>query len=369
MKKKKKRVCFVCDTPLQLLNCINIVSNHYASDEYRKDLYLGHIFRDSEKVSASLKSRKLFDHVYDFDGMSQLKDNVFLRIQGLLCPRHILRTFNRNKEYTMYRYDILFISCIGYFTRTAIWGLHYTKIYVLEDGIGEYVEDTFGTQQYPPLVGFVDKLLYRGKLSFVPERIFLNTPEIYSNYFHTHIEPLKRLDDRNQALGDILEVFHYKENAQYKNRKIIYLSQLMDEGKPDRVYDIEDTMLNAIAGSFPDHYMVRIHPRQSIENYKKYVVDRVNNLWELECAYQLTDEHVLIQTFSTAAFEPGFLFGKRPYLIFLINIWDRELREEVKQKERQLIEKTKKLYGTDSNKIFLPNSIEEMMNLLHGLDR
>ena len=62
--------------------------------------------------------------------------------------------------------------------------------------------------------------------------------------------------------------------------------------------------------------IVRPHPREKQREYYGLTSDRESTLWELVCANSITDDHVLINFFSTAPLSPKIMYDKEPVVIF-----------------------------------------------------
>ncbi len=128
----------------------------------------------------------------------------------------------------------------------------------------------------------------------------------------------------------------------------------------DARIDIEFDILNTIAQNSRDDLIVRVHPRQKAEIYKEYFRDEINNLWELECEKQITDEHILISAFSTAQVMPKLLGGKEPTIIFLFKIFG------CYDDCMKIVEKMVNMYQ-NKEKIYIPESINELERIIKKL--
>ncbi len=114
----------------------------------------------------------------------------------------------------------------------------------------------------------------------------------------------------------------YKKCDLYTRHKIVVLTQPhldvnTGESHDQKLYEC----LNDLA----DNVVVRMHPRQKdgFKNFK-YELDATNNMWELMCSQEITDDNVLIGECSTAQFTPFIIANKQPWLIFLFKIYNKD---------------------------------------------
>lgn len=357
---KKKRICFVCSTPLQVMHCLNIARNNFDSDKYIKDIYLEHSFYKSNEVAEKLATCGCFENVFVFGTFNaKVQSSVILRILSLLCPVSILKYYNLNEEYEICRYDNLFISMYNYFTRTIILSLQFDKICLYEDGIGLYLGTTLDNTKNPFVVRLLNRFLFHNKLNFKPDKVYLSDSSFFCNSFGAELVKLKNINNDNKSLDDIKKVFSYKQNNIYKQNHLVYLTQPLDEINNENASLIENMFLNQISKECLNDYVIRLHPRQKQESYQYYRRDTYNNLWELECIYQITGNNVLVSYYSTAAFMPVILFNKKPYIIFLKNILEEKLSEQIKENMEKMIGVLENLYGSEKNRVIVPSSIED----------
>ena len=197
------------------------------------------------------------------------------------------------------------------------------QVHFFEDGTGSYFRDLSGFQSRAK---FVYRLLGRDLDRLNPCALYLNNPNLCQEKIDCPIYSLKGImaidsDSREK----IYQAFDYKRDGYYTGYPIIYLTQPNDNNVPD-MEEMDD----------------KIH----------------QDMWELVCADQITDSHVLVSVFSTAQITPKLLYNKEPYLILLYNLYPGllpQMREEI----LGLIGQIRNVY-TRPKKVFLPNTLEEL---------
>jgi hypothetical protein len=82
----------------------------------------------------------------------------------------------------------------------------------------------------------------------------------------------------------------------------------------------------------------------------------------MECQNSITNNHVLMSFFSTAAFSPKIIYDKEPYVIFLhkitgFNFFNADI----------LIYRLQSMYA-DSEKVMQPKNVKELSMILKDLE-
>ena len=346
-----KKVGFVCDTPLQIMNCINIVCNEYKNVECEKILYVGMIFNNADNIIEKVKQTGLFDKIYCFDALIPSVDASFwLKVRCLLSPKSILKHFCKDKNLTFYKFDDLFLNMLNYFTRTVLLANDCNTLCEYEDGMGAYTDASFTDTVLSASARFLNKL-YKGKLMPVPQKKYLNSIELCAKN-EQQICQLHKLDKTNIALDIMKEIFDYQNNDIYQKRKIVFLSQIVDVDE-ERIRDTEYGILDSIFENYSDDLIVRYHPRQRLPKSEKYYYDDSGCMWELEVFENITDEHILISICSTAAIMPFILANKKPYLIFTFENFKFMFTEHEVKEIYEIFKLLKEIYDKDGERIVI----------------
>lgn len=356
------KYAFVCETGLHLFNSLKIILGDLEGEVKNSDIYIYHQFQHSKKYAQEIKKLGIVNNVYEFEKYTNVSGwkSKLQTIQRLITNVATLKRFSIGTEdYLNKRYQVICVGMITQFSNNIKALSYEAKCYFIEDGIGSYYID-LENEEMTVAYRFVNKYLLAEKLSYHPERIYLNSPQaVIRKNINMQICQIPQIDGNENMQSKIQQVFSYKENNIYKKKKVVYLSQPLIEVHDARI-DIEFDILNTIAQNSRDDLIVRVHPRQKAEIYKEYFRDEINNLWELECEKQITDEHILISAFSTAQVMPKLLRGKEPTIIFLFKIFG------CYDDCMKIVEKMVNMYQ-NKEKIYIPESINELERIIKKL--
>ena len=364
---KDRRNAFVCDTPIQIMNSINIVMNTNLAKNSESDIYIIHQFGQSKEISENVKKSKIFKNVYDVQPI--IKElgikSKFSTLKRMLCPKYFVENQSGAKKRVKYRY-----LCISFQSPFAIaMRLAHTEadVVLIEDGIGTYIsniENDFTSSLFKIMNKYF--LEYRGNLN--PVSIYLNRPDLLireNNYEKIQLPPIIT----NLQTLEILEtIFMYDKNMSNKNLKCMYLTQPLNEVK-GYIQENEVKILQSIKGVFDKKELaLRVHPRQNEYDTNGIDISCNKNLWELECIYNLSDDNILISGFSTTLCMPKILNDKEPALIFVYKLLfeDWKINKAV-MGCKDFIERFAATYRS-SNKIYMPESFEELDEILIRLN-
>lgn len=361
-----KIIGFVCDTPLQIFNCINIACNSFGGEEYKKILYVGMIFKNSEEIVSRLKETSVFDEIYCFkEVITVIEKSVILRGRSLVTPKSVLKKFCMDDGLVSFKFDCLFVNMLNYFTRLVMFANKYNELVEYEDGIGNYIDNTFDYSVLSPLARILNKI-YNGKLMPRTEKIYLNCVGGYKNKNKKQVYAIRSLNDNNIALNYIKRVFDYDDTSSlYKDNKIVFLSQVVDYDEV-KTQQIEHKFLDSIISEYRD-IIVRYHPRQKLEKSDKYPSDESCSMWEIECFENIDENTILINSCSTAAFMPVMLANKKPYVIFVFEYFKQFYPEYMISNIYKMFELIKEYYAEDREKIVILKPEEDIVACINAI--
>ena len=353
---------FVCWTPYQIFNAINFVLNNVENSRDNADIYIYHEFGDAEKISSELKKLGIFCHVYDVEAYDKGRVwySKFSKIKRLLCPYITIKKYLRcNIDVRKQGYKTLVISGNNLFSVNLYNAIKDLQVYFIDDGIGSYFGD-MRADDMTMLYRVFNKVFKRGPLSYDVKKIFVNNKAICKTLICENLCQLPALQSDSYVFKMIEKAFDYKINDYYQTNKFIYLSQPYFEVE-EYIEGAEECVLDELANiDSKDNILIRIHPRQRIEQFQGWKLDLIRNLWELECIKQVTDTNVLLGGFSTTQFLPKILADKEPYVLFLYKLY---YPREYTEKFDDVIELLQGLY-TKPEKIKAPGTIEELREVL-----
>ena len=301
-------------------------------------------------------------NVYDFyPHVSSEKENFFYRILDVLYPERglnrLLKSIDNNGIKN--KYDIILFSILTEMSKMLLLCNYNTKVYMFDDGIGSYSRSLKPTSVIPQLHLFLYRLLGLNIANpNIVKGLFLNNPEFYSGDEFNNIFCIRdKSNDNTRILSDI---FSDSNSKKYLTNNIIYFTA------PDNEYDI--SICNYITANI-DGVLIRFHPRQSADSYQMYNGDKDygEGLWELICSSYISDNHILIGSYSTAQLTPFMLFGKQPYLIFAYKLFSDLITNELEEAIEKMIKTIKEKYQ-NKEKICIAHNEEEIIEFIQKVN-
>lgn len=355
---------FVCWTPYQIFNAINFVTNDVENSKNNTDLYIYHEFAGADKISGILKQTDIFSNVYDVEiyDKKRVWYSKFNKIKRLLCPYSTIKKYLKaDLDVRKKNYDTLVISGNNLFAVNLYNVIQDMKVYFIDDGIGTYFGD-IRSDGMTSLYYIFNKIFHRGPMSYQVEKVYVNNCSICKTKISSKVEQLPYLSENKEVLQNAKKVFSYKENEQYRGKNI-YLSQPYFEVN-EYIQGTEEMVLDVLEElGLKSEMILRLHPRQSIDQFQGWNLDQLRNLWEIECVEQITDDSILFGGFSTAQFLPKILVNREPSLIFLYKIF---YPAEYTERWDGVIASLKGLYQ-NPEKIFVPDNVEELKKIVMEL--
>lgn len=357
---------FICDTPYQVLNAVNFIANNIEDSRNCSDIFVYKQFSKAEHIAGNLRESGLFQHVYEISAYDS-RPVAYSKIRTLyrmLAPIASLKRYSDFKAYKDQPYSRLFISFSTHFTMNLHMYFRFVPVTMIEDGMSSYFGNT-EIDSSSSIMKFFRTCIMNGAWDFKPETMYLNNPDICTTRMAEKLLPLPEYTQLNPALDYAKKIFSYKENSLYAEKKLVILTQPLEEVEnyiPDSLERIFELLDNSC---FNAHIVLRIHPRQHLL-IKPFDTDSNNNLWELECMYTITSEHTLIGAYSTAMIMPKLLCNNEPNLIFTYKLSFSSLKNPYWKAVENFINQIQDLYS-EKNKIFIPESFEELKHILKTL--
>ena len=358
----RKSIVFACDTPIQVLNAVNLKETYYK--DYKSDIYVYAQFRTARSICDGLVKSEIFDNVFFIDPYKKYSATAqkMVTIKRMIFPYSVLKKYSREREVPKRKYDIIAFSFITPFTISVFGMAKADEFILLEDGIGTYVSDILNNYTSSIFKRIAAHMSY--KKIFTPQKIAVYNPQMLKE---KEVEVLELENTFPKELRKKIEqIFGYKENTFYRDNKIVYLTQPLQENKGFSAEKAEEII--RVLKKQKEDIVVRIHPRDNTEYYKEFCSDSVNNLWELECIHQISDESILIGGYSTTQFMPKILKNVEPYVIFLYKLLFDDLDEDYWKNIEVFIRKFKTNYSKP-NKIIVPETIEELGKIMDKIKK
>lgn len=354
-------IAIVADTPYQVMNAINLKTCNRLFLNESVDLFLGHQFKSSKKISNLIREKNIFTNVYDFyPPLSSKKRNILYRILEVLYPEYGLNKLLKSSKSNDFRnkYNIILFSILTEMSKLLLLSNYNADVYMFDDGIGSYSRNLNPNSVIPPKRLFLYRLLGLNIANpNIIKGLFLNNPKLYCGNEFNNIFCIR--DNGNDNTKILNDIFNGSDSKKYLANNIIYFTA------PDN--DVDFNICNYITENI-DKVLIRFHPRQNTESYQMYNGDKDygDGLWELICSSYITDDYILIGLYSTAQLTPFMLFEKQPYLIFTYKLFEDGITNELKEAIEKMIDIIRKKYS-DKDKICIVNTKKEIIDLIKSI--
>lgn len=338
---------FYCDTAYQVFTSLNIILSNHLTE--KPDIVVYHQFNGSAELCIRLKQEELFDNIYEvYPSSSEIKD-----ILRLVCCKSFLAKevgFKHNK------YETFYCATLDTNASLAIYSsAKYNKCVLYDDGTGSYRGNIIWDNMTKKRFLFM-KFFHLWVKYFEFQKYLLYSPQMSLT---KACEEKEKIDFH---YSEIMErVFDYKSNDLYEN-KIVFLDQPYTNEKIRSPYDKKlGLILEKITGK---GIIIRLHPRMKKGSISCGDIDVNNNLWELECKNQISNNNILISIYSTAMFQPSLVMGLNPTLIFLFELYDDLYSKEQKEQINKHIKRYQEIFR--STKIYIPTNWDMLENVLQS---
>ena len=356
----RMKIAIVCNTPYQLMCTLNYAYHTKKEKSAGIDLYLGNNFAGFDKAYSRLQKLDLFENIYVFQPRLRGKTlwgNVD-RFLNIVSPKRCLNSFLKEPNvFLNKKYDLILASVASYFVVALILLCPGAEVQYYDDGSGSYARE-LSVCLLSPLAVRTNRLLGRDINRIIPTKILLNCPELASEEVKAKAQPLPPLWEAPAELRDLLhDLWNYHDDGYYRSKKLICLLSPNDDALSGL-----DRFQSDIQKRVPDiceNYIARLHPRQKPEEYAGCKLDSHGDMWELVCASQITDEHVLLADLSTAQMTPKMLYDVEPVLIFSYRAYPEGYWASFVQRREEIVERLKASYR-HKDRILVPETPEEL---------
>ena len=359
-------IAAICFSKYQLINIINYIKKYNINDN-KIDLFIDYRVLSNDEISR-LKELNKFTNIIlykDFEKPFILK-KIFFRIKGIINPLFTI------KQLLIYKGDFAKVSesydeCIFSFQFMLSIALCFitnrNNIHMIEDGAVSYfsynVEDRFVTNLFYAV-------LCRSLKKINPKRLYVNNKSLVVDEVATKFIEVLNLDVIDDVLfKELCYLFSFDLNMaeNYNAYKIIYFNQPNDFKIKD-YYLVEDRiccMLHKYR-----HSLYRLHPRNRNKSfyYDNLQIDSATNMWDLSSKC-ISNDILLISSFSTSLFSPKLLFGKEPYLIFTSCLYNNFFKDKnIINNLFSFIDRFKNSYH-DKSKICIISDYNELSSIIN----
>lgn len=349
------RVAFVCWRPYQVFNAVRIIHGKTFPSKCVYDLYIQNL-PSLLKLKERLLETGIFESIHVIvdrtDGHGLVAQ--FRRTINLLFPRYSVRKDDVSCEKhncdNYDNYDIVMGSgWLSYFVNLANVNTK-AKVYMFEDGTATYYGDertNLISKKRVSSFKRMNRIFSKGPFSVNVDRIYVNNKRLVEGLFSYDVYDMPRID--SDMLRTLKTVFGYTENKLYRDKKIIYLSQI---GRKT------DENMCEILRSRAKDVIVRPHPYYPFSP-EGFDLDDSQETWEL-IVPSLKDV-CLVSEFSTSVFIPQLLYGNKPMIVLLYRFCNKK-KKGIDKKDRIV-----QIFRQDNPNIYTPNSIEEYAELIDSI--
>ena len=362
--------CFA-DTPLHVLNCLNMAWHDVEGMKTHCDFYIHKQFSGYDKLIDQIEASGIFRGVYVCDMPDDRRESriwhAIIRMLELFFPKFFLkkwtgRTFRKNT------YDVLLMPAPLRFSIALVDLNRKARIWFFEDGSVNYFGDVLDS--YGPKAKHLIKILFhKGHEMIVPERMYVNNVQMCHSTTRCALMSLPKIDVRDVGFMKLLDDVFGRGDA-YSDKRAIYLSLPLKDIRTQEGVEPKDVFRSTLLPLVPfkDAVVVRPHPREPQQYYEGLMNDSNSTLWELLCARTINEDHILIGYFSTAQLMPKLLFDKEPVLVFTYKLYKPVMPKNNLQELDALISNLREGYRRPE-RIYNVESIEEYTVVINRLMR
>lgn len=353
-------IAIISETPFQTYNAINLVMHEFKSPNNRVDLFYQNYNKCTDEILNRIKKTDVFNQVYEYDfvykkqGLKYLLSVLF----QIFSPKYYLQlALKKDVDLSLKQYDLLVIAS------GSVVDIQMTKLYksaniiAYDDGIGSYTGDIIHKKNlkwYWRLIRSTDHIK--------PLFLYVNNVNFCRSTAAEVIKQMKKPYEFSSEYIKLIDfVFNYKDSYLYKKHNLVYLTQPIDDLLED--YNIVEEKINELLYCYRKKLIIKKHPRDLRTYDNDFSIDTQNTLWEWTCNKDISDEHVLISICSTAQITPKLIYNKEPYLVFTYRLYDCYKYYNAFNAIQSTIKNITDLY-IKKEKIFTPNSIDELKNII-----
>lgn len=366
------RELYICDTPYQVLNALNIA--YHKKDSVEKILFIENQFRTAKNLAERAEKTGIFRSVYLLRrdeikfmpfGFKRLTLQMMLNLAPKLYMRVRLKDYSGECESVFEKPFTTVYTAMAVRSVTAMIRLNSeVEVIFFEDGTGSYSGNVI-TKGKGKIYDFLYKVFHIGTSVCRPSALFVNNIKMCSSITvpKDRIFPLPEMD--NGFIDFCSKIFDVNDVSTEERNSVFWLSQPSDDtpGADEARGKIRACLL-----PYKDKITVRMHPRDNdAEYYRDFTVDYGHDMWELSILSKKdrADSLILIASYSSAQINPKILFDMEPVLIFLNHLNASTSHEEYDRVDGQ-IEDMRKAYR-DPEKIYTPKTPEELSAVLQKI--
>jgi len=379
---------FLVQTNLSLFNAVNAKITHYPNEKAL--LYIATSDRISETLVNAISHLNVFDSVQcistiDTKKVTKINNYYLSQAYSALSLFKSYSAISRKlkKEQIFNECTELIVvgfADIGRIFASVYLTLHPTgKLAVIDEGSGVLYKNKEASLIHSKSGHVFGKLLCICGLSISDREIYEHLEKIYVYKDHLYkykgeLQPIALPGLRKEntdVLASLLELESKNTDVSvYKERKYIYfvsaVGSLLSNNSNEK-YEVERKIIDNLISSIPSNQLIiKEHPRfanaeNTLASYisnNEIFIDQNNYLFESVYPQIGIESKVLITNHSATVLHPKYMFGLEPYVIFTYKLFENPEKWDLFALD--LISEY-----TNESKIFVPNSFEELNDILH----
>lgn len=354
---------FVCSSIYQLMNAvlIRLDSNSETADiVFIKSLE--HII-DVKK----LRELHVFREIYIWKGNveklqqeagshSDYVKHMFSKIPLYAFPQKLARDLPNRDE----NYKHIYVP-YGDYPSQIIYFYFKKKneadLYLYEDG--SYTYECLATT--PSIFRRIySQLFFRGMFFSYCKKVYVHKIEEVriGKRNDVQISPIKQNTEQIRKIFQFIALESEEQTFVIKERIIMFDQNLEYEN----ILWLQEKIACDLTLQFGrENVCVKLHPgTKVIRYYKDIKINACKMPFELFMNSSITNESILISIFSTACFNPKWIYGLEPYIILTYKIVKFDSVDYFDTQYYEVIERLRNSYSREE-KIFIPETIEEMV--------
>lgn len=324
----------IANTYFQLITAINLSINHFNNDE--NDLILTDRSVGMQEVGKKLKKYKVFNNIFYIQSKDICTDKNKLK-------KYLTYLFNRKKiigSLLKEKYDCLLFFNYDLLTYSVFDELSNKNKDLIckryEEGYIAYVKETKNNN----LNQTIRKILFRKNLEKSIKSMYLYHPDLLCYDLKYKTEQIKLLNKEDEKLKEICNyIFDYKKET-IKQKYIFFEESFFCDNKG--VEDMELILKIAdIVGK--DNLLVKLHPRNKIDRFKKYGIQTNKTIgipWEVIQMNNDFSDKVFITISSGSVLASKLYFGDNINTYLLFNCTEK-MSDMVTEETIQYLKKMK----------------------------
>lgn len=349
---------FIGTVPFTILEAIHFVVSQKVEDA---DIYIVDCFEDSKKVADRLRNEKIFQNVYFVDNVLLTYPITIRKCMNIIHNRSSIKKIMNKKAY-----DEIYYNNSGWLINSIFYSYAYKNNKRITN---HFIEHSFYsyTQKYDNKNRWIKYLIKLFGMKCLDESkidyMYFYHPELIQVKINSQIIQLEAIDKNQNFIELVNRVFHYDSLAnEFADKKII----IFEQGKQSYELDTSNFWNHVISKLGKKNIIIKPHPRQknsSLQNLGCEICKNYSIPWEVILLNNQMDKKILISVLSSASITPKLLFNEEPTSILLYKLIENY--QEIYNKDlSNFLEIVKDSY-TSKNKVYIPESFEELKEILN----